>query len=550
MKKEIKIISDFNTDIFYNYLNNKIDDKCYKIVKPNYEILSSSAYKIISSNKKYHTIIVWSRIEETVKEFSKLIYFEKISKSKFEKELKNYINILLKLSEKTEHLIVTSWILPKLEKGKYLKDFTSDDGLTKNLFKSNIKIADTLKKKSNTHFFNIDFIHQKNFLPSNPKLWFATKTPYNNKLFDNASDEFLEIIESFSKPSKKLLIIDLDNTIWGGEVGELGWKKIKIGGHDFMGEAYLDFQKKIKSLNNKGIQLAIISKNDEKNALQAFKKNKEMFLKLEDFATWRINWNDKAKNLLEITKELNLSTDSCVFIDDNPNERNRIKTSLPDVIVPDWPEDPCYFSEEISKMNCFNNNFITREDKLRTKYYKDEKKRDSRKKNFPSHEEWLASLKIKVKFEKIDDSNKMRVLQLINKTNQMNLMTRRFNESQFENLLKEKNIEAKTLRVSDELGDMGLVGLYILKFKKQEAHVKDFILSCRAFGRSIEKLMAYQIYLSSKKNKLKKIVFKYVKTKKNKPCLTFLKSLENFQNTGYTFIHNNKYKIQKPKHLI
>ena len=146
MKKEIKIISDFNTDIFYNYLNNKIDDKCYKIVKPNYEILSSSAYKIISSNKKYHTIIVWSRIEETVKEFSKLIYFEKISKSKFEKELKNYINILLKLSEKTEHLIVTSWILPKLEKGKYLKDFTSDDGLTKNLFKSNIKIADTLKK--------------------------------------------------------------------------------------------------------------------------------------------------------------------------------------------------------------------------------------------------------------------------------------------------------------------------------------------------------------------------------------------------------------------
>ena len=105
-----------------------------------------------------------------------------------------------------------------------------------------------------------------------------------------------------------------------------------------------------------------------------------MFLKLEDFATWRINWNDKAKNLLEITKELNLSTDSCVFIDDNPNERNRIKTSLPDVTVPDWPEDPCYFSEEISKMNYFNNNFITSEDKLRTKYYKDEKRRDNRKK--------------------------------------------------------------------------------------------------------------------------------------------------------------------------
>ena len=302
-------------------------------------------------------------------------------------------------------------------------------------------------------------------------------------------------------------------------------------------------------MKNKGVQLAIISKNDEKTALEAFDKNKEMILKKEDFAAWRINWNDKAKNLLEITKELNLDPDASVFIDDNVNERNRIKTAIPDVLVPDLPEDPSFYVETLSKLNCFNKSDFTKEDQLRTKFYKEEKKRQKTKKNFVSHEAWLKSLKIKVKFEKVDSENKLRVLQLINKTNQMNLTTRRFSDEQLQKIIQDNKIEIKALRVSDKLGDMGLVGIYTIKFENRKTSVLDFILSCRAFGRSIENLMVYNIFLSSKKKKSKKIVFKYLKTKKNKPCLDFLKKLNFTKSNSNKYVYNFDFKLKKPIHL-
>ena len=549
MKKEIQIISDFNSELFYNYLNNIIDKKIYNLNRPNFEMFASSCYKIINSKRKKHVLIAWNRAEATIKEFSNLLTENKLSEKKLFKEVDDYINLILKLSEKTENLILFSWALPYLEKGHYLKDLTDANGLSYNLNKMNLRISDAIKKKSNIFLFNIDFLFQKNNEPFNPKLWYATKTPYNNNLFEIASYDFKEIIENFTIPRKKLLILDLDNTLWGGEIGDLGWKKINLGGHNYIGEAFVDFQKKIKSLKGKGIQLAIISKNDEKIALEAFKKNKEMILKLNDFATWRINWRDKAQNLQEIVKELNLSTDSCVFIDDNINERNRIKTAFPEILVPDWPSDPSYYSDEFLKLNCFNSNYLTKEDENRTQYYKDEKKREKFKKNFLSHDKWLNSLKIKVKIESINEENKLRVLQLINKTNQMNLSTRRYSEKELNQILKDKRVFSGTIRVKDKLGDMGLVGIFIIEIKQKEINVLDFILSCRAFGRSIENYMFYQINLYAKKNKIKKVVFRYKKTKKNQPTLEFLKSLKLKKNDKNNYIFNNEFKILKPKHL-
>lgn len=549
MKKEIKIVSDFNSDLFYNYLNNQIDKKIYNLDKPNFELFTSGCYKIINSKNKCHALIAWSRVEETIKEYSNLLNNNKLILKNLESEVDEYVNLILKLSEKTENLILISWVLPYLEKGRYLRDLTDKHGLSYNLNKINLRVSSALKNKSNIYLFNLDFIIQKNNKPYNPKLWYTTKTPYNNNLFEIASEDFKEIINNFSKPTKKLLVLDLDNTLWGGEIGELGWKKINLGGHNYIGEAFVDFQKKIKSLKKKGFQLAIISKNDEKIALEAFKNNKEMILTLKDFVAWRINWNDKAKNLQEILTELNLSSDSCVFIDDNINERNRIKTSFPEVLVPNWPNDPSYYVEEFLKLNCFNSNHFSREDANRTRYYKDENKRNKIRKNYITQIEWLKSLKIKVKIEKINDSNKMRVLQLINKTNQMNLTTRRFNETELNKILKNNKILSGTVRIKDKLGDMGLIGIYIFMIKPKEIQVLDFILSCRAFGRSIEHLMFYQINLHAKKRKIKKIIFTYLKTKKNKPALDFLSSLKLKKKGKNNFIFNNEFKVIKPKHL-
>ena len=163
MKKEIQLISDFNLSLFYNYLSNKIDNKKYKLNKPNYELFVSSCYKTINSTKQNHLIFVWNTPEETIKEFSNLINCENFSRTRLKKEINKYTDLLIELSKKTDHLLVTSWTLPFLHRGEYLKDLTSENGLSKNLNMINFEIAEKLKKKTNIYFFNIDFFFPKKF---------------------------------------------------------------------------------------------------------------------------------------------------------------------------------------------------------------------------------------------------------------------------------------------------------------------------------------------------------------------------------------------------
>ena len=273
-----------------------------------------------------------------------------------------------------------------------------------------------------------------------------------------------------------------------------------------------------------------------------------MILKLEDFAAWRINWEDKAKNLNEIVNELNLSLDSCVFLDDSLSERNRIKTTFPQVLVPDLPDDPSNYVSILQNLRCFNKSIYTNEDKLRTKYYKEDKDRQKIKTKFKSQNEWLKSLKMKATIEDVNKNNKTRVLQLINKTNQMNLKTRRLTEKQLNSDLNNKNIQFKAIRLTDKFGEMGLIGLFSINLSRTKIDVLDFILSCRAFGRSIENLMFYYISLPAKKKKIHKIFFKYVKTNKNKPCLNFLNSLKLKKNKNI-YEYNFSYKVKKPNYF-
>ena len=172
--------------------------------------------------------------------------------------------------------------------------------MTKNINQINTRIATQLKSETNIKFLNIDFWIKQDNTNFNSKLWYAAKVPFSQKMFQIAAGEFIKIIDMFGGKSKKLIVLDLDNTLWGGILGDLGWKKINIGGHNMLGEAFRDFQIKLKSLKNIGVQLAICSKNEEKNALNAIEKNPNMILKKNDFAAWRINWEDKAKNVHEI----------------------------------------------------------------------------------------------------------------------------------------------------------------------------------------------------------------------------------------------------------
>jgi len=380
------------------------------------------------------------------------------------------------------------------------------------------------------------------------------KNPFSNDFLKEAVFDLENLYTTIIGQNKKLLILDLDDTLWGGIVGDIGWKNLRLGGHDYLGEAFQDFQSKIKSLSKNGLLLAIASKNDETIATEAIKKHPEMILSMNDFVTYRINWDDKAKNISEIVDELNIGLQSVVFFDDNPVERDRIRKTLPEVFVPNLPKDPTDYFTFLSKLRCFDSTHISNEDKARVKLYKVESKRTLLKKNFKSLSKWIETLELQISIENIKKENKPRCLQLFNKTNQMNLSTRRLNEKEFSNWINKSSNHLWTIRAKDKFGDYGIIGILSLSMKNKVVRVVDFILSCRVVGRCIEDVMIEFLKNFCRYHKISKINGEYKKTNKNSLIYEFLKRLNIINDKKFSFVllskKNNvnlpKIKISKP----
>jgi len=323
-----------------------------------------------------------------------------------------------------------------------------------------------------------------------------------------------------------------------------------LGGHHHIGEAYADFQHALKSTRNRGILLAIVSKNEEQTALEAIRKHPEMVLRLEDFAGWRINWQDKAQNIIELLTDLNLGPQAAVFIDDSPVERERVKESLPEVLVPDWPEDPLLYPSALLGLRCFDLPSLSREDLARTAMYLTENRRRELKKAAGSLEEWLARLAIRVQVEDLRPANLQRATQLLNKTNQMNLSTRRMSETELMTWSEQEHCRLWTLRVSDKFGDAGLTGIISLEIQDECAHIVDFILSCRVLGRKIEETMLAVAIHHAQELGAEKVNVRYIPTAKNKPCLDFFKSLvPPFRKQGERFMLDATQSFPVPGHI-
>ena len=549
MKQNINIFSDFNTEILYNFLRQKLDEKSFKINKPIFGFFYENLFKFTKDKKKSHLSVVWTKVDSVVNSFNKILDYEKVNYKTLIKETDIYINLIKQLSHNSNHVLVFSWTLPQFSKGKFFNDFTDETGITKNLNILNKRVADSLKKYKNISFLNINYITDGNDTDYNPKLWFLAKIPFTQKIFELASEEIFKIIRIIKGQFVKLIVLDLDNTLWGGNVGDLGWQRINLGGHNALGEAFVEFQKKLKALNNLGVQLAISSKNDESKAMAAISKNKNMILRQKNFISWRINWKDKAKNIKDILKELNLSAENVLFLDDNLRERMRVKKSIKGINVPDLSDGPFFYSSIL--MNSGNFDFsknITTEDLKRTQYYKDNGKRAQLKEKFISEENWLRSLNSRVSFKKLDSSNLGRILQLILRVNQMNLTTRRLSQKNLIDLRKKLNNYLICCDLKDRFGEMGIIGFFNLEIKNNVAVVKDFLLSCRAFGRNIEKSMVFKMCQIMKSKKIRQLELNYVKTKKNSPCFNFLK--ENFKSIKKNkFILNDINNFKLPRHL-
>jgi FkbH-like protein len=547
------LVSDFNLQNLAGYAAN---DPEFPSLKPVAAPLGQPLPALLDKAAPHwqntpDLAVIWTQPQAVIPAFHALLTCEPVPVRQVLQEVDAYCSLLVNVSERVRHALVPTWVLPSYRSVFGMLDMKTDVGPTNTLMRMNLRLAENLEKASNIHVLNTHrWVERAGATAFNPKLWYLGKIPFSNEIFKEAVQEIKAAWRGMLGYARKLIIIDLDDTVWGGIVGDVGWENLVLGGHHHLGEAYVDFQHALKSMKKRGILLAIVSKNEEKTALQAIKNHPEMVLALEDFTGWRINWQDKVQNILELMTQLNLGPQSAVFIDDNPAERARVKESLPEVLVPDWPEDPLLYPAALLSLRCFDMPSLSREDLARADMYLSENQRRDLKKTVRSLEEWLKHLAIRVQVEDLHPASLQRAAQLLNKTNQMNLSTRRMSESELMAWAEQKHHKLWTLRVSDRFGDAGLTGIVSLELHDRKAQIVDFVLSCRVLGRKIEEAMLSTALQYAQALGAAEVYARYIPTSKNKPCLDFFKSLApRFLQQEECFIRNVEHPFPPPEHI-
>ena len=550
MKKNnvsINIISSFNHANFVSLLKNsssfdwEINAVDYNQV---FQTLTNSSAKMWK--KRANITLIWTTPDSISSEFQKLQNKNAVNSDLIKKDIDYFCSCVKPIKEYSDIVLVPNWILKQPNESNLAFAYSKNFGLEYNLSFMNYYLSEQLNKEKNFYILNSTkwLLNCGVSNAYNSKLWYLTKNPFSNDFFKHVISDLSNLYGSIKGLGKKLLILDLDDTLWGGIVGEVGWKNLRIGGHDHIGEAFRDFQIQIKSLKNQGIILALASKNDEATVIEAINSHPEMILSMEDFVTHRINWEDKAKNIVDIVEELNLGLQSVVFFDDSPFERARVQEVLPEVLVPKLPKDPTDYNTFLSTLRCFDTSHVTDEDKTRGKLYKSESKRTKLKQHLKSLPDWIKTLNLTIMIEKIKNENTPRAVQLLNKTNQMNLSTRRLSEQEFTRWVKMNSNNLWTIRATDKFGDYGIIGILSISIKDNVATLVDFILSCRVVGRYIEESMIEFIKEFCQKSNVNKIIGKYKKTEKNSLCYNFLNKLQLVDNNQYSFeFPSNKKKL-------
>ena len=326
----------------------------------------------------------------------------------------------------------------------------------------------------------------------------------------------MDIICAMEGYCKKCLIVDLDNTLWGGEVGENGWENIQIGHGLGIGRAFTEFQQWIKKLKNRGVIICVCSKNDEDKAKEPFEKHPDMVLRLDDISVFVANWENKADNIRTIQQILHIGFDSMVFLDDNPAERALVRESLPDVYVPELPEDPAEYLEFLYSLNLFETASISTADKDRTRLYQTEAKRTQTAQKYSNGTDFLQSLNMVSKVEGFTGYNTPRVAQLTQRSNQFNLRTVRLSEDQVAAMELSDNYKTFSFSLKDRFGDNGLIGVIILELQDgRKAFVHTWLMSCRVLKRGMEHFMLNTVMAWLRANGYSLIMGEYIPSPKN-----------------------------------
>jgi FkbH-like protein len=421
--------------------------------------------------------------------------------------------------------------------------------------KINLELENLIKKENRVYLFDIDKVAGSFGKDKiiNYKLKYLASMEYSESFLPYLTKKYISYIKTLKGMTKKCIVLDLDNTLWGGIVGEDGYNGIKLNITN-PGNQYIDFQKALLNLHQIGILLAINSKNNYDDAMEVIKKHPFMVLREEHFACIKINWNDKSKNILEISKELNIGLDSMVFFDDSPVECELIKQTFPSVLVVNLPSSPSLYLETLKNLNDFNVLSITEEDTKRGAMYKSRQNRIELESSLNDLNLFLKSLQIVVNIKEMDDFSLPRVSNLIMKTNQFNQTTKRYSKTEIINMSRNPHIYILTLSVKDKFGDEGIVGVIILKKNENIGTIDSFLMSCRILGRNIEKVFIYKICEIARKIGIEIVKGEYIQTKKNTFVKDFYKKigfdLENkIDNRTIWVLNLNETKIEKPDYI-
>ena len=316
--------------------------------------------------------------------------------------------------------------------------------------------------------------------------------------------------------SFKCLVLDLDNTLWGGVIGDDGMEGIVLGQGSPLGEAYAAFQDHARALSRRGVILAVCSKNEEANALEPFASHPDMVLRRGDIACFVANWSDKAANLRAIAAELNIGLDALVFVDDNPFERNLVRQELPEVAVPEVSDDPAEYAQALSDAGYFETVAITEEDRERTGQYLGNQARDALKVSATDLDGYLRGLEMRLVWKRFDRVGLQRIVQLINKSNQFNLTTRRYTEGDVLAVMDDPNAFGMQLRLLDRFGDNGVIAIVIGRLQtNKDLLIDTWLMSCRVLGRQVEPATLALIAQEAGEMGAERLVGEYVPTKKN-----------------------------------
>jgi FkbH-like protein len=367
----------------------------------------------------------------------------------------------------------------------------------------------------------------------NTQLWNMAKFSFSDEFVPLYADHVARTVAAIRGKSRKALILDLDNTVWGGVIGDDGLEGIKIAQGDATGEAHLAVQRLALDLRQRGIVLAVSSKNTDEVARTPFQQHPEMLLKLDHIAVFQANWNDKATNIQAIAEELSLGLDAMVFLDDNPVERGLVRKLIPQVAVPELPEDPAYYARTLTAAGYFEAVAFATEDLKRAGFYQDNAKRASLQKQVGGVDAYLASLDMTITFQPFDATGRARIVQLINKSNQYNLTTRRYTDPEIKAAEDDPEVFTLQVRLADIFGDNGMISVILCRPTAEGVwDIDTWLMSCRVLGRRVEHMVLREILKHARAAGIHTITGTYRPTDRNKLVVDHYARLGFTQSPG------------------